>query len=84
MRAKLVISSITRNEDNGETLKMIAVSKFDGYGDDGLDENNTYAKFSPSADFEIYITNPALHGKFEPDQQYYADFTLVAEKPTKI
>jgi hypothetical protein len=46
-----------------------------GYPADGLDEDNTYSKFSPDADFRLNIANPALFGQFKPEQKYYVDFT---------
>ncbi|WP_219928724.1 hypothetical protein [Aliiroseovarius pelagivivens] len=55
---------------------MTAVSKSEGYDETGDDENNTYAKWSPSASFEIDIRNPNLFGKFVVDQEFYVDFTL--------
>ena len=45
------------------------------YPPDGSDEDNTYAKFSPSADFRLLVANPALHGQFKPGQKYYIDMT---------
>jgi hypothetical protein len=33
------------------------------------------AKFSPSADFRLYVANPVLFGKFKPEQKYYVDLT---------
>lgn len=79
MRAKFVVSGVVKNGETSEQVSMRAVSKSDGpYPADGADENNTYAKFSPSASLEIHIANPALLGKFEPNQCYYADFTPVA------
>ncbi len=74
MRAKLQVSTVTQHS-GGETVKFHAVAKNGQYPDDGSDEDNTFAKFSPSADFEIYIANPALFGKFKPGQKFYADFT---------
>lgn len=75
MRAKLQISSVTRHSTQCETLKFHGVSRSDAYPEDGSDENNTFARFSPSVSLEIMIANPALIGKFEPGQTFYADFT---------
>ncbi len=58
-----------------ETLHFSAVAKSGSYPEDGSDEDNTYAKFSPSANLSISITNPALLGKFTPGEKYYVDFT---------
>lgn len=74
MRAKLVLQSVEQSV-GGERLKFNAVGKSGSYGEDGLDEDNTFAKFSPSASMEIYVANPALHGKFQPGEKYYVDFT---------
>lgn len=78
MRAKVRVESVCKTE-YGETLKMHAVcgGKFDN---EGRDENNTFARFTPSADFQLQVNNPDLHGKFAPGQEYYVDFTL-AETP---
>ncbi|TDG23433.1 hypothetical protein EYW47_15015 [Paraburkholderia silviterrae] len=74
MRAKMVVESVTQHQ-GGETLKFRAVPKNTAYPDDGGDEDNTYAKFSPQADLSIYVANPELHGKFTPGDKYYVDFT---------
>ncbi len=73
MRAKMVIHQITQSPTT-ETLKFGAVSA-KSYGEDGADEDNTYAKFSPSASLEITIANPALLGEFKAGDAYYVDFT---------
>lgn len=74
MRAKFIVSSVEKFT-GGEKLKFNAVAKSSGYPADGSDEDNTYAKFSPSASCEIHVANPDLHGKFEPGQKFYVDFT---------
>lgn len=76
MRAKFRCTSVER-VSGGERLKFSAVSA-SKYPDDGTDENNTYAKFSPQASCEIFVANPALFGKFHPNTEYYVDFTPVA------
>jgi hypothetical protein len=75
MRAKVVLETITQYQGNAESLKFRAVAKSSGYPENGTDEDNTYAKFSPSATFDITITNPALHGQFKCGEKYYVDFT---------
>lgn len=74
MRAKMVVQCVTRTE-YGEKLNMAPVSKPGGYPEDGSDEDNTYAKFSPSGSLELTVNNPALFGKFNPGEKYYLDFT---------
>lgn len=73
MRAKLKIESVTRIE-YGEQLKLRAVCA-SKYPEDGSDEDNTYAKFSPAAELSITIANPNLFGKFNPGEKFYVDFT---------
>ena len=75
MRAKFAVASVTKHEGGSETVSFNAVCKSGGYPEDGSDEDNTFAKFSPSAHCSIQITNPALHGKFESGQKFYVDFT---------
>ena len=77
MRAKLKLTSVTLSE-NSDQLKFSAVCKPSGYPDSGLDEDNTFAKFSPSAELTMTVNNPALLGKFRPGQKFYVDFTEAA------
>ncbi|HEU0045065.1 hypothetical protein [Sphingomonas sp.] len=74
MRAKLQIASVTKHAGGAEQLKFHGVAA-KNYGEDGLDEDNTFAKFSPSVSLDITITNPALVGQFEPGQRFYVDFS---------
>jgi hypothetical protein len=76
MRAKMKVASVTKYQ-GCELLKLSAVCKSSAYPEDGSDEDNTFAKFSPSAELNITIANPALLGKFEPGQCFYVDFTAV-------
>lgn len=84
MRAKLQVGYIQSNYDyndptkkSNETLTMHGVCKKDGYSEGGLDEDNTFAKFSPQADLRITIANPVLWGKFKVGDKFYVDFTHV-------
>jgi hypothetical protein len=80
MRAKLKVSFVQDhfngpdNSKSSETLSMHAVYA-NSYPADGSDENNTYAKFTPSADLRMSITNPALFGQLAVGQELYLDFT---------
>lgn len=75
MRAKLKVANVSQNTDGSENLLFTAVYKSDGYPADGSDENNTFAKFTPSAEFKMLVNNPALAGKFVLGQEFYVDFT---------
>lgn len=75
MRAKFKITKVEMYDGGSERLEMTAVSKSGPYPEDGSDEDNTYAKFSPSGSLTLTIANPALAGKFKPGQKFYLDFT---------
>ncbi len=80
-RAKVYVESVKllgTKEYPLEEVQMRAVggNKVQkGYPADGLDEDNTYAKFSPSADFRLMVANTALHGQFQRGQKFYVDLT---------
>lgn len=74
MRAKMKISNIVRGEGY-EQLTLNAVCKSGSYPADGMDEDNTFAKFSPSGELKLTVANPALLGTFNPGEKYYVDFT---------
>ncbi len=71
MRAKLQVGNVQENF-NWQTPEQVAASK---YQEDGTDEDNTFAKWSPGANFSINIANPALWGTFRHGQKFYVDFT---------
>lgn len=80
MRAKFQVSMVQEHfygeagakSQETVTFHAVAASK---YPEDGSDENNTYAKFSPGANCSINIANPALFGKFAHGDCFYVDFT---------
>ena len=74
MRAKMKIARIEKHSETHETLHFHAVAASQ-YPSDGSDENNTYAKFSPSGRLELTVANPALIGQFAEGEEYYLDFT---------
>jgi hypothetical protein len=74
MRAKMRVSNVNTDIAGQETIGFFAVttSPFDS---EGANEDNSYARWTPSAKLEMTITNPALLGQIKPDQVYYLDFT---------
>lgn len=81
MRAKFQVGFVhqhfsdkERTQVSNECLTMHAVcaTKYEG---EGADEDNTYARYSPSANLTINIANPALFGKFKAGDKFYVDFT---------
>lgn len=80
MRAKVYVSGIEKYSAESESIKFSGIPKKGQYPNDGLDEDNTFAKFSPSVHFNINITNPALIGKFNLGDKMYVDFTPVEDE----
>jgi hypothetical protein len=79
MRAKMKITSIEsqffQEKKTQEILIFNAVSKSDSYPEDGSDENNTFAKWTPSAELRMVVTNPNLFDKYKVGKEFYVDFT---------
>lgn len=73
MRAKFEVLEVKRYA-HSDVIRAIAVAA-KTYPEDGSDEDNTYAKFSPSGELTLTIANPALLGKIEPGKKFYLDFT---------
>lgn len=70
----MTINQVNRSV-NGEEIRLVCVGPKGQYPADGSDENNTFAKFSPSGDLRLFVANPALIGKFNPGESFYLDFT---------
>lgn len=89
MRAKMRVSQIQSFETSADpphkqAEKCLEVIKFhavaaSAYPADGTDENNSYAKWTPSAECQVSVTNPRLWDKFKEGQEYYVDFTLAGK-----
>lgn len=78
MRAKMRVGFVHVNKNQEgqtvtETLMFHGVPK-PKYDETGMDEDNTFAKFSPGVDLAINVANPALHGKFQVGDTFYLDF----------
>lgn len=81
MRAKVRITSIKRYPEEGEATQEALTFNFpakDGpYPADGSDEDQQFAKFSPSGALSLTIANPALIGKFAVGDTFYVDFNPI-------
>jgi hypothetical protein len=71
MRAKMAIQTITKDAWN-EIVEMSAV-----YGGSTNDEDNSFAKTTPSGTVKLQIANKELHGAYKPGDVFYVDFTPV-------
>jgi hypothetical protein len=74
------IEKVDAQFEGQETLYFRAVSRSDRYPEDGSDENNTYARFSPMGELQLTVANPNLLGKFAHGEEYYLDFTKATPK----
>lgn len=74
MRAKMKLNKVESLE-GVEILTFNAVCKSGSYPADGSDEDNTFAKFTPTAELKMSVNNPDLLGQFKPGQKFYVDFT---------
>ncbi len=74
MRAKMQVNKVERFPGQ-DRITAVAVSRSTPYPEDGSDEDNTYAKFSPAGELSLTIANPALVGNIEPGKKFYLDFT---------
>lgn len=79
MRAKMRVGAVIPHQVDGKTTServvFHGVAKSGSYPADGSDEDNTFAKFSPSIILDIQIANPALFGEYAPGDTFYVDFT---------
>ena len=88
MRAKMRLESVDEGRDKAgqkynEVLTFVAVAKSTSYPADGADEDNTFARWTPTARATFDVRNPDLWGKFTPGEVYYSDFTP-APKPAEL
>lgn len=82
MIAKVQLASVEptgEGENRQERLNFHGVAKDGSYPSDGSDEENTFAKFSPSLDVGLTIANPALLDQFKAGQKFYLMFHPVDE-----
>lgn len=77
MRAKMRVASVTKYGEppTSISLTFAAVGKSDGYPADGTDEDNSFARWTPSASLQMSIQNPALLDQFQEGQRFYVDFS---------
>jgi hypothetical protein len=83
MRAKMQVGSVTPYHDNEgnvtqENVKFHGVAKSSPYPEDGSDEDNSFARWSPSVSLDITIANPNLFGQLKAGDKFYVDFTRAA------
>ena len=80
MRAKMSVHNVEEIRVGGDGDKVSEDLTFgavcsSGFDDEGKDENNSYALWTPSAQLSMTVNNPALWGKFKAGDEFYLDFT---------
>ena len=75
MRAKMTVESVKDFGNNCQQVVMHPVCGNKPFGPNGESEDNTFARFSPSGELKLTITNPDLAGKIKPGSTFYLDFT---------
>ena len=78
MRAKVAVRQVNKPWAGAEEVVFAPVTGNETFGPNGESENNTYARYTPSGEIKLSITNPNLHGQFTPGQEFYVDFTLAS------
>lgn len=78
MRAKFRLNKITTHNPEYEELEFNAVTTAP-FDKDGNSEDNSFARWTPSASLKMSITNPNLIGTFKENTKFYVDFTEVLE-----
>ena len=69
VRAKFKVESVTPCEnDNGTEVVLFPVTT-------GSEENKDFWKYTPAGSISMTIDNPKAVEKFEPDKEFYVDFT---------
>lgn len=84
MRAKVRVGSVSavaqhEGQTTQERVVFHGVSKSTPYPEDGSDEDNTFARFSPSVLIDMQIANPALIGKYTPGDTFYVNFEPITD-----
>jgi hypothetical protein len=77
VRCKMRVSEVAQVKNSDGTTQYEKVNLAAVYGAEGT-ENAERSKWTPSASFEIQISNPNAFGKLSSGHEYYVDFTPAA------
>jgi hypothetical protein len=79
VRAKFRVNGITDGTYDGKpskTISMVAVfASKEGIEGNACEENQIFGKYTPDGSLRMTIPNPAAYNYFEPNKEYYLDFT---------
>ena len=73
LRCKLRVTKVTHNKEADGTTSYETVELMAVYGN--TEENKQWSKYTPSANFNITISNPEAMNKLSAGHEYYVDFT---------
>ena len=74
MRAKFQVTEVIPHSPDCEEIKMRAVSDA-AFDPEGNSEDSSFARWTPSGELSITITNPNLISTIKTGEKYYLDFT---------
>ena len=78
MVAKFKVTKIEQAH-NSETQQITMMAVTDKpFNPDGESDDNSFAKWTPSGELRMTITNPKLVGVLKEGQKYYLNFTEAA------
>ena len=60
---------------DGQFVEVSLAPCYGGYPGGDSEENKSFAKYTPSGEIKLGITNPAAFDQFEMGKAYYIDFT---------
>lgn len=82
MRAKFRVTQVEVVNETYQNVTMHAVSEAP-FDQDGVSEDNSFARWTPSGELRMAIQNPDLMGVLQEGQKYYLDFTPAVTEPAK-
>ena len=82
VRCKMRVTEVVHSLDSKGDVEQERVQLTAVYGQGDI-ENATWAKYTPSAHFEISINNPAAMNKLSKGGEFYVDFTPVRPAKSK-
>jgi hypothetical protein len=72
IRCKLIVDSVTRNQYNQE---VVTLNTSYPANHAASNENRSFAKATPSAEFKVVLDQPGVQGLLVPGQYVYLDLT---------
>lgn len=84
MIAKFQLRNVEENQLQTEGTKFSEILTFNAvtekpFNPDGESDDNSFARWTPTGELKITVTNPAMFGKFKVGTKYYLTFTEATE-----